>query len=126
MLSAIDRNHCPQSIGTPVRNRRNPQIAVGLDKTRGKLVGECWYRPIADEMPHQLVGDVPGGCRMTREHRECSAALLQISLIHPGANQRLSARLMHARIERELASMLLPRRHDCPARDDFRKSGDVV
>src|SRR5258707_1493385 len=25
MLSAIDRNHCPQSIGTPVRNRRNPQ-----------------------------------------------------------------------------------------------------
>src|SRR5258707_315125 len=26
MLSAIDRNHCPQSIGTPVRNRRNPHI----------------------------------------------------------------------------------------------------
>jgi hypothetical protein len=26
MLSAIDRNHCPQSIGTPVRNRRNPQL----------------------------------------------------------------------------------------------------
>jgi hypothetical protein len=25
MLSAIDRNHCPQSTGTPVRNRRNPQ-----------------------------------------------------------------------------------------------------
>ena len=25
MLSAIDRNHCPQSIGIPVRNRRNPQ-----------------------------------------------------------------------------------------------------
>ena len=24
MLSAIDRNHCPQSIGIPVRNRRNP------------------------------------------------------------------------------------------------------
>jgi hypothetical protein len=24
MLSAINRNHCPQSIGTPVRNRRNP------------------------------------------------------------------------------------------------------
>src|SRR5258708_2614572 len=26
MLSAIDRNHYPQSIGTPVRNRRNPQL----------------------------------------------------------------------------------------------------
>jgi hypothetical protein len=26
MLSAIDRNQCPQSIGTPVRNPRNPQI----------------------------------------------------------------------------------------------------
>jgi len=26
MLSAIDRNHCPQSIGNPVRNRRNPQL----------------------------------------------------------------------------------------------------
>jgi hypothetical protein len=26
MLSAIDRNHCPQSIGTPVRNRRNPHF----------------------------------------------------------------------------------------------------
>src|SRR6516225_10318839 len=25
MLSAIDRNQCPQSIGTPVRNPRNPQ-----------------------------------------------------------------------------------------------------
>jgi IstB-like ATP binding protein len=25
MLSAIDRNQCPQSIGTPVRNSRNPQ-----------------------------------------------------------------------------------------------------
>src|SRR5204862_6313165 len=24
MLSAIDRNQCPQSIGTPVRNPRNP------------------------------------------------------------------------------------------------------
>src|SRR6266852_6253840 len=24
MLSAINRNHCPQSIGNPVRNRRNP------------------------------------------------------------------------------------------------------
>ena len=28
MLSAIDRNHCPQSIGNPVRNRRNPQVAL--------------------------------------------------------------------------------------------------
>src|SRR6266852_740294 len=26
-LSAIDRNHCPQSIGNPVRNRRNPHTA---------------------------------------------------------------------------------------------------
>jgi hypothetical protein len=26
MLSAIDRNQCPQSIGTPVRNPRNPQL----------------------------------------------------------------------------------------------------
>jgi hypothetical protein len=25
MPSAIDRNQCPQSIGTPVRNPRNPQ-----------------------------------------------------------------------------------------------------
>jgi len=25
-LSAIDRNQCPQSIGTPVRNRRNPHL----------------------------------------------------------------------------------------------------
>ena len=25
MLSAMDWNHCPQSIGIPVRNRRNPQ-----------------------------------------------------------------------------------------------------
>jgi site-specific DNA recombinase len=25
MLSAIDRNQCPQSIGTPARNPRNPQ-----------------------------------------------------------------------------------------------------
>jgi len=25
MLSGIDRNHCPPSIGNPVRNRRNPQ-----------------------------------------------------------------------------------------------------
>ena len=33
MLSAIDRNHCPQSIGIPVRNHRNPQIAVRLPKT---------------------------------------------------------------------------------------------
>jgi hypothetical protein len=30
MLSAINRNHCPQSIGTPVRNRRNPQRVVGF------------------------------------------------------------------------------------------------
>jgi hypothetical protein len=30
MLSAIDRNHCPQSIGIPVRNRRNPHTA-GVD-----------------------------------------------------------------------------------------------
>src|SRR5258706_12401040 len=28
MLSAIDRNHCPQSTGTPVRNRRNPQAVA--------------------------------------------------------------------------------------------------
>src|SRR6516165_4180913 len=26
MLSAIDRNQCPQSIGTPVRNPRNPHL----------------------------------------------------------------------------------------------------
>jgi len=26
MLSAMDRNHCPQSIGIPVRNRRNPHV----------------------------------------------------------------------------------------------------
>jgi hypothetical protein len=26
---AIDRNHCPQSIGPPVRNRRNPQVGAG-------------------------------------------------------------------------------------------------
>jgi len=28
MLSAIDRNQCPQSIGTPVRNPRNPQCST--------------------------------------------------------------------------------------------------
>ena len=30
MLSAMDRNHCPQSIGIPVRNRRNPQAMLAL------------------------------------------------------------------------------------------------
>src|SRR5215467_13131990 len=28
MLSAMDWNHCPQSIGIPVRNRRNPQTTA--------------------------------------------------------------------------------------------------
>jgi hypothetical protein len=33
MLSAIDRNHCPQSIGIPVRNRRNPQLVREIAKS---------------------------------------------------------------------------------------------
>jgi hypothetical protein len=35
MLSAINRNHCPQSIGTPVRNRRNPQSLLSTAKKQG-------------------------------------------------------------------------------------------
>ena len=31
MLSAINRNQCPQSIGTPVRNPRNPHLTLALD-----------------------------------------------------------------------------------------------
>jgi hypothetical protein len=34
MLSAIDRNHCPQSIGTPVRNRRNPHLNKAITLAR--------------------------------------------------------------------------------------------
>jgi hypothetical protein len=33
MLSAINRNQCPQSIGTPVRNPRNPHSAHVARKT---------------------------------------------------------------------------------------------
>ena len=36
-LSAIDRNHCPQSIGTLVRNRRNPQ-PVRLDDRASRQI----------------------------------------------------------------------------------------
>jgi hypothetical protein len=36
MLSAIDRNHCPQSIGTPVRNRRNPHQIGGASHQHGE------------------------------------------------------------------------------------------
>src|SRR6516165_2887005 len=38
MLSAIDRNQCPQSIGTPVRNPRNPQELADLGWTDGRNV----------------------------------------------------------------------------------------
>jgi hypothetical protein len=34
MLSAIDRNQCPRSIGTPVRNPRNPHHLHHRDETR--------------------------------------------------------------------------------------------
>jgi integrase len=37
MLSAIDRNHCPLSIGTGVRNHRNPQTAIA-ETTRADYV----------------------------------------------------------------------------------------
>jgi hypothetical protein len=33
MLSAIDRNQCPQSIGTPVRNPRNPHSDIWYETT---------------------------------------------------------------------------------------------
>jgi len=31
MVSAIDRNHCPPSIGTAVRLRRNPHFSLSKD-----------------------------------------------------------------------------------------------
>src|SRR4051794_25542419 len=40
MLSAMDRNHCPRSIGNPVRDHRNPHIVKLLMLTgqrRGKI-----------------------------------------------------------------------------------------
>jgi hypothetical protein len=41
-LSAIDRNHCPPSIGTSVRNRRNPHTILrccrGGDTSRARTV----------------------------------------------------------------------------------------
>jgi hypothetical protein len=37
MLSAIDRNHCPQSIGTPVRNRRDPHPRQASQLRRTKI-----------------------------------------------------------------------------------------
>ena len=43
MLSAMDRNHCPQSIGIPVRNRRNPHLTEVLKdieaRNRFELIG---------------------------------------------------------------------------------------
>jgi hypothetical protein len=45
MLSAIDRNHCPQSIGIPVRNRRNPHAIkkskAAAQRSRDKATREA-------------------------------------------------------------------------------------
>src|SRR5436190_9132258 len=41
MLSAIDRNQCPQSIGTPVRNPRNPHTS--LSRPTGNLTGVTFF-----------------------------------------------------------------------------------
>src|SRR5258706_10251723 len=56
MLSAIDRNHCPQSTGTPVRNRRNPQsnsliVTARLvsDRIRTEIALEpCYPTPLSN------------------------------------------------------------------------------
>src|SRR2546422_299047 len=39
MLSAIDRNNCPSSIGTAVRLRRNPQLATRAQQSAMPTVG---------------------------------------------------------------------------------------
>jgi hypothetical protein len=49
MLSAIDRNQCPQSIGTPVRNPRNPQV-----RTRAAAFGGDFIK-VAFETPGRLL-----------------------------------------------------------------------
>jgi hypothetical protein len=36
ILSAINRNHCPPSIGTPVRNHRNPQSVAVKGERHGR------------------------------------------------------------------------------------------
>jgi hypothetical protein len=52
MLSAIDRNHCPPSNGTPVRHHRNTQAIDDEAKALTAEHKKNWVHPI-DDLPAQ-------------------------------------------------------------------------
>ena len=108
------------------RDRDFLEVAVGGDEALGELVGERGNRLVAHEMPHQLGRDVLGGRGMAGEHREHGAALIEFAVGVGLAEDRLRARLVHARIEDEHAAARLSRRHHGPAGDDGGEPGDIV
>src|SRR6266853_3322277 len=62
MLSAINRNHCPQSIGNPVRNRRNPQAGQQLENTVENPALRPSAETLMDRFPvAETLGQIPPG-----------------------------------------------------------------
>jgi len=53
MLSAIDRNQCPQSIGTPVRNPRNPQTSEAFVAMWHERVAHFYSKYMATAVAEQ-------------------------------------------------------------------------
>src|SRR6478672_113259 len=79
-------------------------------------------------MTRELLRDVPRCRRMTREVGEHATALVEARVGVALAHYALGARLVHARIECELAAAhrVLAYRNDAPTRDHLGEARDIV